>query len=352
MKRTVGILLDESAFRGIPSGHTGHEQLSCYNRSGEKLGLTPFYMTLRRTEKNFATGYAYAAKRYRLQRRPLPRVVHNRSLKMTPGLKAKLNRLARASIVFNRINRFSKYRIHCILARNSALVPYLPRTWKYTRSNLARAMGSSSALYVKPTSGSVGDGIMKIGKIPGKKGQWQIFWKKGKPATASAAGAAAFLQRIIGRQSYLIQEAIPLATWKGRPYDIRVTVQKNGSGQWQVTGMIAKIAAPGRHVTNVAKGGTARRCEELFQAGGLPVGRTTERIKHASLQIAQQLGHSLPHLADIGLDMGVDRHGSVKFIEMNGRDQRYSFKKAGMGDTFYQTYATPIKYAKRLLERR
>ncbi|MNC32658.1 hypothetical protein D3C75_810200 [compost metagenome] len=47
--------------------------------------------------------------------------------------------------------------------------------------------------------------------------------------------------------------------------------------------------------------------------------------------------------------MGVDRAGRVKFIEMNGRDQRYSFRKAGMHAEFFRTYRTPMAYAKRLL---
>ncbi|MHA7748742.1 MULTISPECIES: YheC/YheD family protein [Paenibacillus] len=58
----------------------------------------------------------------------------------------------------------------------------------------------------------------------------------------------------------------------------------------------------------------------------------------------------MPHTADLGLDIGVDQNGGIKFIEVNGRDQRYSFRKAKMHTTFYKTYETPLKYAKFLLK--
>jgi len=63
------------------------------------------------------------------------------------------------------------------------------------------------------------------------------------------------------------------------------------------------------------------------------------------------LGKKLPGLADIGFDMGIDKSGEIKLIEMNGRDQRITFKKAKLANTFYRTYLTPLQYAKFLLKK-
>lgn len=344
-KETVGILLDDNTFARLPSRHTGNEQLHLYNRAAKELKLAPpFYMNLRRITGSSATGYTFSGRRYRLQRRPLPRVVHNRDLALRPGMNTKLTRLARSSVVFNRKNRFSKTKIAAILAKDKALRPYLPDTFVYSPARLAQTMGKYSALFIKPASGSVGDGIVKLSRTGHDR--WLVQWNKQQ--RLSGAKARALVHRVAAGKPYLIQEAVQLALYHGRPYDIRVSVQKGLSGAWQITGMVGKVAAPGRHVTNVAKGGSVKHCSALFRHSGFPPADTARTVERVSLHIAACLDRHLPHLADLGLDMGIDRNGRVKFIEMNGRDQRYSFRKAGMSAVFFRTYRTPMAYAKRL----
>lgn len=350
MKRTIGILLDERAFSGIPRKRTGSEKVGFYTLAARKLALRPFFMSLRQIGSNSAAGYTGTSKGERLTVRPIPKVIHNRDITLRSDLKKKLDRLAKKSIVFNRINRFSKYHIHRVLAKHAGLRAYLPAAAKYSRSRLESMMERYDSLFIKPTSGSVGSGVMKISRE--SNGKWQIYREKQPPALKSFRRTAELVDRAVGGRSYLIQETIRLATYRGRPYDIRVSVQRDGTGEWQVTGMVGKVAAPGRHVTNVAKGGKVRRCKELFEASGLPVQEMKLRLAEASLSIARHLGEHLPHLADIGLDMGVDLEGRIKFIEMNGRDQRYSFREAGLDKTFFNTYYIPLQYAKHLLDTR
>lgn len=345
-KESVGILLDDSTFARLPSRHTGNERLHLYNRAAKELKLAPpFFMNLRHISGTSATGYTYSGRRYRLRRRSLPRVVHNRDLALRPRMNAKLSRLSRSSVVFNRKNRYTKTKIAAMLAKDKALQPYLPDTFVYSSARLAQAMNRYHALFIKPASGSVGDGIIKLSRIG--QDRWLVQWKNRHKL--SGAKARAMVHRAIAGKPYIIQEAVMLALYQGRPYDIRVSVQKGHSGNWQITGMVGKVAAPGRHVTNVAKGGSVKRCETLFRHSGLPPEETARAVARVSLQIAACLDRHLPRLADLGLDMGVDRNGRVKFIEMNGRDQRYSFRKAGMSREFFRTYRTPMEYAKRLL---
>ncbi|MGO4275125.1 YheC/YheD family protein, partial [Paenibacillus sp. TAF58] len=203
---------------------------------------------------------------------------------------------------------------------------------------------------IKPTSGSVGDGIIKLSKS--SKGKWHLYVKKGKPLQKKYENAISFIHQYINGKGYIIQEAIPLATYNGNPYDLRVSVQRGERGDWQVIGIVGKVAAKGRQVTNVAKGGKVIRCEELFQASGFQVDETKQSLNRVALQLAGYLGKKLPHLADVGFDMGIDKYGKIKLIEMNGRDQRITFKKAKLAKTFYRTYLTPLQYAKYLLENR
>lgn len=349
MKQTVGILLDHDMFKGVPHKRTGYEHIKLYNKAGNELGVQPFYMSLQHIQKNSALGYVFVGGRYQLTKRNIPKVTHNRALPSSSFLRTRLNQLAQSSIIFNRINRFGKHKIYKLLYTNRSLRTYLPHTIGYSRQNLKRAltMNNYSSLFIKPSSGSVGDGVIKLTKQ--ENGIWNMHWKRGKPTRNPLGKTVNFLEKYIGKQRYIIQEAIPLATYKGRPYDLRVSVQRGTNGVWQITGMVGKVAAAGRHVTNVAKGGKVRRCEELFQASGFSPESMKQSISKASLDIAKFLGKKLPHLADIGLDIGVDQRGNIKLIEMNGRDQRITFKKAKLHTVFFQTYSTPLRYAKYLL---
>ncbi|MBA2941595.1 YheC/YheD family protein [Paenibacillus sp. CGMCC 1.16610] len=348
MRTTVGVLLDLKTYKGIAKGRTGNERIALYERAGNKCGLKPFYMCLRYVNRKSALGYFNTNHKYKLVRRSIPRVTHNRAITLTPYLKKKLSQLSRYSYVFNRQNRYDKHLIHHLIHQNAHLRKYLPESTKYTRKQLESAMSKYTSLFIKPTNSSVGNGIVKASKQA--NGAWKLHGVFRTPKLVSRKQAILLINKKVRNQRYMIQEAIPLATYKGRPYDIRVSVQRSENGQWQITGMVGKVAARGRHVTNVAKGGQVKRCEELFKSSGFNAAHISEEIHQASLAIARHLGSSLPHIADLGLDVGVDQSGGIKFIEVNGRDQRYSFRKAKMHTTFYKTYETPLKYAKFLLK--
>src|SRR5690606_4275770 len=115
---------------------------------------------------------------------------------------------------------------------------------------------------------------------------------------------------------------------------------------------VGKAARRGGYLTNVARGGTVYRCPALFQASGLPVMQTQDRIRSFSRRVTACLASKLRRLSDVGLDIGVDSSGKLYLIEVNGRDQRYSFAKAGMKQEFYNTYANPMRYAAYLAKRR
>lgn len=349
MRTTVGVLLDLETYLGIARGRTGNERLALYNKAGKLHGLRPFYMCLQHVKGKYALGYYYENNAYRLVRRSIPRVTHNRAISLSPYLRKKLKELSQSSIVYNRQNRYDKHHIHQLIHSSVTLRKYLPESTKYSRSKLEAAMRKFSSLFIKPTNSSVGEGIIKMSMQ--ENGSWKLYGINRKPKIVSYKQAVPLIEKKVRKQTYMIQEAIPLATHQGRPYDLRISVQRGGSGQWQITGIVGKVAASGRHITNVAKGGKVKRCEELFTSSGFDSTRIIQELHQVSLAIAQFIGVRLPHMADLGLDVGVDRNGNIKLIEVNGRDQRYSFKKAKMSTTFYRTYETPMRYAKFLLNR-
>lgn len=344
----MGVLLDHRVWRGISKGRTGHERLSFYNKAAKKNNVKILYFSLPvlKLTQGKVKGYVYRGGTYKLVNKKIPKVVHNRSMS---GDQQKLARLCQQSFVFNERTRYSKYRIHRLLTTKSQLRSHLPSTKTLTKENLRNMMGEYDSLYLKPVSSSIGKGIMRLDRMNGKR--WRL---KGGPKTYKD-NKKRMIQTVYNKlrgRNYLISETIPLAKYKDKPFDIRVSIQKSGDGDWQITGMVGKVAAKGSHVTNVARGGKVKRCEELFSTCGLNVEETKKEIERVSLKFAVRLGGKLRHLADIGLDMGVDSKGHVYFIEMNGRDLRYSFGQGGLKNHWYKTYENPIKYGKYLLKKK
>lgn len=350
MQAKVGILLDKAIWKKIKA--PGYERIPFYNRAAKKLGLSPFYLTVGQMSfrKRMAKGYVWSKGKPTLKTGTIPTVIHNRTISKSAEEARLLKKLAGKAYVFNRQNRYRKVAVHRLLVTNPKLRSHLPATLTFSPANVKRMALRFSQLYIKPQSGSVGEGILKLTKLKG--GGYKLQLSNKKLTIPTLAAALRKIKSIVGQRSYLVQQGIALSTYQGRPYDIRVSVQKGSIGHWKITGMVGKVARKGKHVTNVAQGGAVYTCDTLFRSSGFDPEHTAGRVAELSLAIARHLGQKLPHLADVGLDIGVDQHGKPYFIEMNGRDQRYSFKEGNMHETWYQTYENPLGYAKYLLGRR
>ncbi|CRF28773.1 Endospore coat-associated protein yheD [Mycobacterium tuberculosis] len=133
-----------------------------------------------------------------------------------------------------------------------------------------------------------------------------------------------------------------------------MSVQLGSAGEWQITGYVAKAASKSRFLTNLAQGGKVHRLEDILQEEypHLNPRKVVRDISELALRIADHLGQHLPDLADLGMDIGLTVDGFPMFIECNGKDQRYSFREAGMLDVWKASYENPMAYAKYLLTRR
>jgi glutathione synthase/RimK-type ligase-like ATP-grasp enzyme len=344
----IGILLDDNVYKGIPFGRTGFERLTLYNRAAKRLNHTPFYLSLRKIniKSRKATGYVPQGGSYRLVTHEIPAVIHNRCMPFSLVEIKKLSSLKKQVIVFNGKTRYNKDWIHELLLESAEIKPHLPTTAPFNHHTLNSFAKKFPTLYIKPVNSSIGRGIIKISKMDSS--HWKITTLQRK-WVVSQSHLYPSLRKQIGTKTYLIQQGIMLAKYNGNPFDLRVSVQRNGEGQWQITGIAGKVACKGSHVTNVAQGGHVVPYEKLLSSCDFSIPEVKLAIERLSLQIARFLGKRLS-LVDLGLDIGLDELGKPYFIEMNGRDLRYSFKKANLLTEWYKTYENPILYADYLLK--
>lgn len=353
--RYVGILLNASVYDRMCQGKsTGHEQIFFYEEAAAAHGLELCYLKL----SSLAAGRpkdrvpALVRQGSHFTRRVVetPAVIHNRAIHLDSRSRSRLETLSRRGTdIFNLHTRYDKLMLHRLLEQNPVIRPHLPLTERAVPAMLEQLMREYPALIVKPSNGSVGQGIMLLSLS--EQGKWRWKYRSAKTGAWRTqyfrSRLPAELVRRLRKRSYLVQYFLPLAKYQGRPFDIRVSVQKDESGLWQTTGMVAKVARTGAFLTNVAQGGKVATMEQIFaDFPGWNGAELQDRISQLSLQIAEFLDSRLPGLADLGLDMGIMEDGHLIFIEANGRDQRYSFGEAGMHEVWKAVYRNPLGYAR------
>lgn len=355
----VGIMLNDGIYRGIPVGRTEQENLEFYEEAAHSFGLVPCYFRLKDISLPDGTVSAYikSPAGFIFKTIPLPAMIHNRAIHQDRRSLQAIDRLLAAGIlVYNAQTRWGKDHVHRLLEEDPLIRPFLPHTVRADTASVQTMLSQHGDIVIKPCSGSVGLGMMRLyrdrfghfitySRSSRSMGGWRTM-------RVSAHRTPGILSGRIRRAPFLIQQRIRLAAFRGKPFDIRVTVQRGFSGAWEVTGMYAKTAAPGTFVSNLAQGAAAYPVTEPVSHAfpGISPDQTMEHIAAASLMIAHSLSRHMPYAADFGLDVGLAEDGQLFFIECNGRDQRYGFRKAGLPGIWKDTYLKPMAFARYLAD--
>ncbi|MGI6357637.1 MAG: YheC/YheD family protein [Bacillota bacterium] len=288
---------------------------------------------------------------------PWPDVVYNRipnrGGEMLGSTRLCKRLLARRGIpVFNR-TFFHKWRIYRLLRRDETGNSHLPESHPLTNlSQVPRMLQRYPMVYLKPNGGSKGIGIVKVNRLPG--GRYSISYRKGhrnyQLTSSSWAEAQHLVRRGMNPRSYVIQEGLRLARYRGRPFDVRVTLYKDGNGKWIPSGPAAKIAGRGSITTHVHNGGyVVPLSRALNHAFGDQAELVYEKIKQASVEIAQAVERVTNlELGELGLDIGVTANGRVAMFEANSKPGRTIFSPRFARDERRRSLFYLCGYAARL----
>lgn len=343
--KTIGIMLDWGIIERGRNGVKSYERIPYYVEIGRELGFKPVFFHPRHVlagDKR-VQGFFWNGSRLIPRIVPVPRVIHNRVLTGDSRARAVISRLCRKRRVFNGLVVRNKYKVYRMLWKNRQVRPYLPHTVPYSLELFKLFLDRYPIVYVKPAIGSVGIGVARIDR----DGTRYRFSSSRLNRTLSRSQLLHLVKKWVGKKRFLIQQGVPLVRYQGRTFDIRVSVQKDGEQQWKISGMVAKVANGKNKLSNLSRGGRAVplpiAMKQTFSEE--QQGEIVERIGQAALAIAAEYARYFPSLADLGLDMGIDQLGNPYLIEINVRDQRYSFFKAGEKEMFKQTYRRPMEYA-------
>lgn len=265
---------------------------------------------------------------------PVPDVVYNRLTSRKLENKPIVQHFIRdvksrfSTVVFNE-KYLNKTEVFQALRNTSALQAYLPESYMFKNFAMLKAMCRKyPTVFLKPVTGSLGKGIIKISKQT-EGGYLCSHTSLNGVRKQSYPTLVRLFESISSKmkgQRYQLQQGLRLMECDGRPVDFRALVQRNQQGTWTITSIVGRIAANNTFVSNLARGGSLSTVAEAVAKSNLPQGSRAGiivKLRKAALDIALGIETTIEgHFAELGIDLAVDSSGRVWLLEVNSKPSK------------------------------
>ncbi|AOZ93855.1 YheC/YheD family protein [Paenibacillus crassostreae] len=303
---------------------------ACQKQGAYVYFFTPQHIT---ANSNSIQGWTYD-EGWRLTQMPIADVVNNRltsrKLENNPSVQHFMKEVKSlyGGHFFN--ERFlDKTEVFEELRKESQLHRFLPESHLLNGYNILKKMCNHyPVVFLKPVRGSLGKGIIRISKQPDGTFQTLTTTMSG-PQKKIYSTLPKLFDNISGKMKstrYQIQQGLSLINHKNHPVDFRALVQKNNTGQWSVTSIVARIAGGNHFVSNLARGGSLSPVNEAVMKTSMPIvskKAANVNLRLAALQIAKGLDNAIPaHFGELGIDLAMDKSGRIWLLEVNSKPSK------------------------------
>jgi len=244
----------------------------------------------------------------------------------------------------------NKWKVHGLLLNNDSLTPYLPETKLLTLTNLTEMISKHKTLYLKPSNGSQGHGIIKVVCDQSGRLRYTVY-KKGRHSgyAGSPDGLLKATRYCRKRHPYIVQEGINLDSYQHSAFDIRIIYQKNSDGEWLISKKFVRVAPRGSSVANMSRGGTAETSkkvfDDIFNEDRELIISKNEELQNMCKMVAETLEDvSQKIYGELGLDIGIDKEGNFWLIEVNSKPRKTTETTLSQG-IVRNTFRRPLQYA-------
>ncbi len=225
-------------------------------------------------------------------------------------------------------SKWSKTRL---LQGEGALQKHIPTTKIMSKETLYAMLTSAGMVYVKPSIGSFGKGVMKVERIHShfKRSHISYAYQLGANRQVFQEFDEMYqaLKKEMRGKKYIVQKGIHSLKHQGNLFDFRVVVQRSPKGEWEMTGIVGRIAQRGKIVSNGSQGGTLLPAHQLLQgyAGGGGYSRIIRQLEQISLRTIRRMHKANPKIKELGLDIALDRELRPWILEVNLRPDHCLF---------------------------
>ena len=215
------------------------------------------------------------------------------------------------------------------LRSDVSLHRYMPESHLLTGFKVLKQMCSQyPVVFLKPVRGSLGKGIIRVSRLP-DGGYQALSTTVGGTRKQVYPNLTKLFNAISGKMKstkYQIQQGLTLIECGKRPVDFRALVQKNTTGAWSITSIVARIAGSNHYVSNLARGGSLSPVMDAVNKSSLTsAAKSTANLKlqRAALEIAKGIEKCIPaHFGELGIDLAMDQTGRVWLLEVNSKPSK------------------------------
>ncbi|NMO95511.1 YheC/YheD family protein [Paenibacillus lemnae] len=334
--KVVAILTMSDSFRMFRGNRQNFQEII---KTGKDMGYLVYVLTTRDLIMDSPTvkGFVPSGDQTWEQKTfPFPRIIYNRIPNREDEMRPKVGRKIKACLQHPKIDIYNPYffnkrQLFSWLDKSRHTRQWAPSTKRLKGlSSLHDMLKQTPYLYLKPEEGKAGRGIMRLKYQKNKNLPFRLQIQNNRSSTTYKAASLERLWRRVYQEtrdeSYLIQQGIELASLHGRPFDLRILVQKTEHGSWSVTGVGARMAGIHSITTHVPRGGSIEDPEKLLNAlfGSEQSEEILSKVRSAAVQIARQIEKgSECQLGEMSMDLGVDDAGSLWFFEANARPMKF-----------------------------
>lgn len=299
-------------------------------------------------------GYVYEGGKWIRKMTPYPAISYDIGYYSDPKTVRKVRAIKMSqSIPFVGYGLGSKWKIHQHLSRYPELTPYLIPTSPVTDFASIRSMvDQHGTIIIKPINGKEGKGILRLRRTDKE----YCLEENDRPDQQYQEDTAhRIMQRLNSERKYLTQKWIDIRNKDGRVFDIRVLMQKDGNGGWQIAGMAAREGGSGRITSNLMDGGTPFPIEDYLneQFGKRRATEMKKKLQQLSYQICEKIEESYQkRQAELGLDLAIDRDERIWLIEVNIKPGKIPFRSVFPFRSVEDGVRMPIQYASYLAKQR
>ncbi|WP_223204179.1 YheC/YheD family protein [Alicyclobacillus suci] len=214
-----------------------------------------------------------------------------------------------------------KWQMYLALTHDAIQGLRIPYTLLLNQCTATRLEGHS-AWYIKPVDTWGGHQIARCEQSG--EHSWTLLHQTGRTLYYRRTQALLeHLYMLYHPLTTIVQQAAPVVTWQGRPFDIRVLCQRQSDG-WLIAGTLARVAQTNSIVSNIGTGrGEVHQTRDILRElypKAVKQRRIQNKLKQVSLKICQVLDTYAP-FDEVGIDYGLGAEGQVWLFEVNTNDR-------------------------------
>lgn len=254
--------------------------------------------------------------------------------------------------LINSKSYFNKWETHEVLSKNSAIIRYLPDTEKYYHpQQITDFLNKYSSVYIKDSGGRLGKNIFKLQKAP--DGLYILSYQTSRSRHTDKLTLQQVHNKLaedkLSGKNIIIQQGIDVALLNKHPFDVRILVQKNESGNWEVVDKSIRAAAPGSIVTNISSGGEVKKFNEVIPLIFSDPSSISSEVDILVITVCKALEEEYGRLGELGIDIAIDKKGKVWLLEVNGKPAKLCIYHSCDQELINRSCSNIIKYSKAII---